>query len=126
MSTFTEKNTGRIILTENDRVLSITRVQVKEIYRWSSSVKEKNPRAREEGEAIIGLFKRSISPMNPKPVDVIIKVDEIETLIWWQKISDALPSDLTKEVLKLLTDTRDRVKKEEPKEEKTTPTGDKS
>lgn len=110
MSTFTEKETGKIVLGPEDRVLNINRLQIKEIYRWSSSLKEKNPQARAEGQHIIELFQRSISPMNPKPVMIIIKVEEINKLLWWYELSQVLDTDLTQPVILLLKNCRDKVK----------------
>ncbi len=110
MSDFKEGQSN-YYLKANERVLNITRPQIKEIFRWSAKIKETDPYTREQGEDIVELLKRNLSPVGNKPVPVVITIDEIKTLLWWQELSQ-VQTELTAQVIELLKNTRDKVKKE--------------
>ena len=98
-------------LKSNERILMINRFQIKEIFRWSSKLKEDDPYTRSQGDSIIELLKRNLSAVNPNPVPVVIQIEEIKTLIWWQELTK-IQTDLTESVLTLLKNTRDNIKPE--------------
>lgn len=109
MSENIKEKSKNLSISSSDRVLVINRPKIKEIFRWSSALKEKDPYTRSQGEEIVELLKRNLSPVSQKDVSILIKVDELKTLIWWQELS-GVSTDLTPEVLTLLKNTRDNIK----------------